>query len=1499
MAVTKEATISRWIGLSTDTKPVDAANARVPVGATFYEYDTKNWYKTYDGTNWVILALDYGLAFGGTCNAGMSNSTTVIDCADLAGYGNDYFNTQFYMQVIKNADSIGSAPDGEIRKITDYVSASTTPGRFTVDAFSANVQASDEIYVIHKSIMLILTDVPVIGDWVTGDFDPFNIDDADGDNERWNVGYISAATGGSAEITGGKYVVLADYDGAGANRYAGRHNLPFYADYFMVSTDVDVTFGINDNTTPIAVGIALSKGTGTWDANNYIVIERQQGTAIDRIQMRSKLNGGGEVTTNVAIAVDNIALKFERLGQTYAGFYSTIQSEEGLEDWVKIAELEDPTNYMTNEITYFMECFNGDGTGVTDSGEGAFDNFYYGLGTGGGAQYWAGDYDSSWVTADINGSGFEIIHAIENAIHITDAGTLTGFEEDGSGANIFNMTIYVQSVSTSAGDTNTLNDTGRSEATGDLIGHWLTCIDGANAGLARPIVGNVLNTSVDVRPAFPNTIGDVTAYAILTRGKVPVPGTDSTENYWVEDSAGSKADTADYTYNVTTSSLQRLVKGILGSRVVGEGTFTTGGTTTAIDTSRTEGDDYWNGCLLMPIAGNAAFQPRLIVDYDSGTDTFTIDGQHPFVPATTTVAYVILANQGALIPGVDATTNQTPAHVIGGKADTIAAMDTAPVDTDSIVTIVKNIMERVGATPADPDDSLHTIHGQRDDAAATGPTTGGEGVVELLRQITQQSFLSSLCKPFQVTDTTSATVFASTSLIGCGEDAFPPPWACYVVQADNAAPEGELRLVTDFTDSTGTVEVGVAYSVAPDVGDWLILLHPSIAMLGDTTTAAASGVVTTTDYLMAYVKQIANFWVLADADLSDVEDDSPMAHIFAQDGDVSAFNDENDSLEALGGKQGTFAQLTVPTDPSWDDANSWWEGNILQLLQKIMMYLGAGDGATNVEVTEDHSLPEYTKFTYTEADADMSEMADDSYIGQVIAQDGDVSAYDDHTMSLEALANHGIALRGPIDSGSSATAHIIGNLKGFGDNYFNDEWFLFCSFDAADGAAAPQGEIRQITDYTSSSGTFTTTAFTAVADTGDLMIAVHKSNIGLLNTLHDITDVVDMSAYIHDHSVLANMLASDGDISGYDRQTDSQEAIADAVDAVATVVDTIDDNTELLYAVADADLSEMQDDSYIAMLMSQDGDVSEYNDHIMSLEAIAFKGLSFKGKLTTAASDVTHSIAQLIGFGDNFFNDEWFMYISFDTGDVGGAPQGEVRQITDYATATGTFTTTAFTADTAVNDVAVIVHRSILGTLGVIHDIADPVDMTVYVPDDSVLANILTSDGDTSGYDRQTDSQEAIRDKIDAIQGGTETLESLDDELDAMLDLARTDSGTETMDGTELTLYEESDTTAFAWFPTWVDFSGANFGAGEDTTIILYTKIKSGGNYREVWRNTHPYLETALPDPVCVQIPNGDDGPDIAEFKNLYGVKMTGQQALIGAGWNDYDHEQFDAKAGT
>jgi hypothetical protein len=90
--------------------------------------------------------LVWGLAPAGT------SSTTDIVIAALAGYGNDFFNNQFYMQVLKNANSAGNAPEKQVRKITDYVSAT---GAFVVDAFGAAVEENDLVLILHESVVAI------------------------------------------------------------------------------------------------------------------------------------------------------------------------------------------------------------------------------------------------------------------------------------------------------------------------------------------------------------------------------------------------------------------------------------------------------------------------------------------------------------------------------------------------------------------------------------------------------------------------------------------------------------------------------------------------------------------------------------------------------------------------------------------------------------------------------------------------------------------------------------------------------------------------------------------------------------------------------------------------------------------------------------------------------------------------------------------------------------------------------------------------------------------------------------------------------------------------------------------------------------------------------------------------------------------------------------------------------------------------------------------------
>jgi hypothetical protein len=93
-----------------------------------------------------------GLSMFGICDPTMVGSTSTIVTTNLGGLVDDIFNDEFYMQVILNADAPGTAPEGEIRRITDFVAATQT---FTTDAFSANVEANDLILILHETLLSV------------------------------------------------------------------------------------------------------------------------------------------------------------------------------------------------------------------------------------------------------------------------------------------------------------------------------------------------------------------------------------------------------------------------------------------------------------------------------------------------------------------------------------------------------------------------------------------------------------------------------------------------------------------------------------------------------------------------------------------------------------------------------------------------------------------------------------------------------------------------------------------------------------------------------------------------------------------------------------------------------------------------------------------------------------------------------------------------------------------------------------------------------------------------------------------------------------------------------------------------------------------------------------------------------------------------------------------------------------------------------------------------
>lgn len=82
----------------------------------------------------------------------------------------------------------------------------------------------------------------------------------------------------------------------------------------------------------------------------------------------------------------------------------------------------------------------------------------------------------------------------------------------------------------------------------------------------------------------------------------------------------------------------------------------------------------------------------------------------------------------------------------------------------------------------------------------------------------------------------------------------------------------------------------------------------------------------------------------------------------------------------------------------------------------------------------------------------------------------------------------------------------------------------------------------------------------------------------------------------------------------------------------------------------------------------------------------------------------------LVGYGDDYFNNHFYAWIIKNASAVGAAPDDEYRLITDYASATGTFTTNIFTANVEASDVFLVVHESLISLLVQLEAIYDIVN---------------------------------------------------------------------------------------------------------------------------------------------------------------------------------------------
>lgn len=161
--------------------------------------------------------------------------------------------------------------------------------------------------------------------------------------------------------------------------------------------------------------------------------------------------------------------------------------------------------------------------------------------------------------------------------------------------------------------------------------------------------------------------------------------------------------------------------------------------------------------------------------------------------------------------------------------------------------------------------------------------------------------------------------------------------------------------------------------------------------------------------------------------------------------------------------------------------------------------------------------------------------------------------------------------------------------------------------------------------------------------------------------------------------------------------------------------------------------------------------------------AIVNSGQSFRGAVTAIPGANQFTIGTLAGLGAGIFidaNTPWYAYVLRDNGGLAAAPQGETRLITAYVTATGAFTTTAFSSAVEAGD-DMIIMSAYLSSVTDIHTVIDNLHDTDIPDIHTDVGTAITAIGDmhaTDLPDLHTDVG-TVHTDVDAVRARTDRLE--------------------------------------------------------------------------------------------------------------------------------------------
>ncbi len=223
----------------------------------------------------------------------------------------------------------------------------------------------------------------------------------------------------------------------------------------------------------------------------------------------------------------------------------------------------------------------------------------------------------------------------------------------------------------------------------------------------------------------------------------------------------------------------------------------------------------------------------------------------------------------------------------------------------------------ISAIPDGADITLVRPTDWNEEHSVSAPAVGGDvATKEYVDEV--EGFLDyGLSFQGLVTAVGGITDFTVASLIGMGAGFFKPfagsPYEIYVVQADGAAPEGEQTPVIAYATATGIFQ-HAAFSVSLAIGDIVLIQHPVIAAIGTKAVAAAIGVVTTTDFLMAYIKQLVTELQVADALIDTIEAKTSAMSILDETGGNLTTDGSEQNLYIENTPTGVFVPICIDID---------------------------------------------------------------------------------------------------------------------------------------------------------------------------------------------------------------------------------------------------------------------------------------------------------------------------------------------------------------------------------------------------------------------------------------------------------------------------------------------------------------------------------------------------------------------------------------------------------